>query len=106
MDYPEVWQWLQTSEPMMSLVNAILAIVHPKLYHAGLAANAALEERTSPNKLYHWTSAYSGIDVIANRITPPHRDGGGALSFYDLLLSLGKGHDAKLHVTDLGAQFA
>jgi hypothetical protein len=91
---------------MEHLVNAILAIIHPNLHHTGLAANAALVQKMPSNKPYCWTSAYSDMDVIVNQIMPPHQDAGGALSYYDLLLSLGKGHHAALHITDLGAQFA
>lgn len=46
------------------------------------------------------------MDIIVNRITPPHIDAGGAPSFYDHLLSLGQGHSASLHLEDLDAQFA
>ena len=84
-------------------MNAILGIVHPDLYQAGLEAKEAYHASEMSKKLYHWPSVYSGIDVIANCLTPPHRDAGGAASSYDLLLSLGEG-SPELHLTDIGAQ--
>ena len=75
-----------------------MGIVHSDLLDAGLKANSALND-----KLCNWTSSYSGIDVIVNRVTPLHQDAGGAASFYDLLISLGEGHQAEFHVSDLDA---
>ena len=101
-----MWNWLQRVEPFEQFANAVLGIVHPDLLDAGLKANSALNDRLSSDKPCNWTSAYSGIDVIVNRMTPPHRDAGGAASFYDLLISLGEGHQAEFHVSDLDARFA
>jgi len=100
---PEVQEWLHQSEPMESLANAILSIVHPDLHQMGQMANQVYEANAESDKLSDWPSVYSGIDVIVNRLTPPHRDAGGAASSYDLLISLGEGL-ADLHLTDLGAQ--
>ena len=100
---PEVQEWLHQSEPMESLANAILSIVHPDLHQVGFEANQAYEASTELDKPCDWPSVYSGIDIIVNRLTPPHRDAGSAASSYDLLISLGEGH-ADLHLTDLGAQ--
>lgn len=46
------------------------------------------------------------MDVIANRITPRHYDQGGAVSFYDHLISLGEDHDACLLLDTLHGEFA
>ena len=100
----KVRQWLQKVELFEQFINAILAIVHQDLLQAGLEANVTLNNSSS-DKPYNWTSAFSGMDLIVNRITPPHQDAGGTLSFYDLLVSLGEGHQADFHVTDLGACF-
>lgn len=53
-----------------------------------------------------WPSEFSGLEVIVNRETPNHRDPGASPSFYDLLVSLGKGHRAVLALPDLGAELA
>ena len=84
-------------------MNAILGIVHPDLYQAGLEAKEAYEASEMSKKPYHWPSVYSSIDVIANRLTPPHHDAGGAASSYDLLLSLGEG-SPDLHLAGVGVQ--
>ena len=91
---------------MERLANAILGIIHPDLHQAGLAANVAYKDHMASCQPSNWTSAYLGMDVIVNRITPLHRDASGASSSYDLLISLDKGYKAKLCVTDIGAQFA
>jgi hypothetical protein len=53
-----------------------------------------------------WPTIYPAMDVIVNRLTPQHYDKGGALSFYDHLVSFGQGHAAKLLVDELDAEFA
>ncbi|KAG1726467.1 hypothetical protein EDB19DRAFT_1595149, partial [Suillus lakei] len=51
-----------------------------------------------------WPSVFSGIEVIVNQETQNHWDPGASPSFYDLLVSLGKGHQAILNLPDLGAE--
>ncbi|KIJ61164.1 hypothetical protein HYDPIDRAFT_73855, partial [Hydnomerulius pinastri MD-312] len=53
-----------------------------------------------------WPSDFSGIDVITNQLTPEHRDPGGAPTFYNLLVSLGKGHEVVLHMGNIDADLA
>jgi hypothetical protein len=53
-----------------------------------------------------WPSVYPAMDVIANRITPPHCDQGRAISFYDHLVSFGEDHNARFLVLDFQAEFA
>ncbi|KIJ58338.1 hypothetical protein HYDPIDRAFT_67266, partial [Hydnomerulius pinastri MD-312] len=50
-----------------------------------------------------WPSLFSGIDIIANRITPRHQDQGSCAEAYDLLVSIGEGHDARLDLCDFKA---
>ena len=52
-----------------------------------------------------WPTVYGGMDIIVNRVIPSHCDGGGTFFLYDHLLSLGQGHDAKLQLDDLEAEF-
>ncbi|KAG2112798.1 hypothetical protein BD769DRAFT_1319072, partial [Suillus cothurnatus] len=51
-----------------------------------------------------WPSKFSGIEVIVNQEMPHHQDPEASPSFYDLLVSLGKGHQAILDLPDLGAE--
>ncbi|KAH7918516.1 hypothetical protein BV22DRAFT_984542, partial [Leucogyrophana mollusca] len=48
-----------------------------------------------------WPSVFTGIQIIVNRSTPAHRDSGSSASMYDLLISLGRGHNATLEINDL-----
>lgn len=52
-----------------------------------------------------WPSIYPGMDIIANRITPKHCDQGGAVTYYDHLISFGQDHDAIFRLDDLDAEF-
>lgn len=63
-----------------------------------------LEELKTP--LPTWPTVYPALDVIANRLTPRHYDQGGAIYFYDHLVSFGQGHDARFLVDDFHAEFA
>jgi hypothetical protein len=79
-------------------------VVHPQLWSANYnAISSLLEEPKIP--LPKWPTVYSGMDVIANRLSPGHFDTGGALTFYDHLLNFGQDHDARLCLDDLKGQF-
>lgn len=58
------------------------------------------KRRSKLHPLPHWKTFYTGISVIANRLTPSHRDVGGFQNGFDLLLSLGT-HDADLLLDDI-----
>ncbi|KAG1822963.1 uncharacterized protein BJ212DRAFT_1211751, partial [Suillus subaureus] len=51
-----------------------------------------------------WLSIFSGLELIVNRVTLSHRDPGGSATLYDLLVSLGKGHHAKITLPDIQAE--
>ncbi|KAG1898816.1 uncharacterized protein F5891DRAFT_913765, partial [Suillus fuscotomentosus] len=51
-----------------------------------------------------WPSIFSGLEIIANRVTFSHRDAGGSPSLFDLLVSLGRNHHATLALADLHAE--
>lgn len=91
-------------EPWEQLLDAVLQIVHPDMHVANINARAKLLGSLCIPRLT-WPTCYSGMDIIVNRITPPHCDAGGAYSFYSNLLSLGIGHDAQFCLDDLEAQF-
>lgn len=92
---------------MESLINGILALVNPPLYRSGLEAFCKLkmEEKSlawrSPS-WEKWVSLFSGIGVIADRRSPPHKDTGGWPDAYDLLASMGKHESAELKVHESG----
>jgi len=63
-----------------------------------------LKELNRP--LPSWPTTYHALDVIANRATPQHYDQGGAITFYDHLISLGQDHDAHFFLDNLHGEFA
>ena len=71
-------------------MDAVLHIVHPKLWTANNAAVDQLVSQLSPS--FPWPTSFTEMDLIVNQVTPPHWDSGGAVMFYDHLLSLGFGH--------------
>lgn len=75
------------------------------MYTANCNATHALLKMLNNSSLI-WPTVYHGMDVVANRKSKEHMDLGGAISFYDHLVSFGQGHDAKLLLRELGAQFA
>ncbi|KZP07464.1 hypothetical protein FIBSPDRAFT_759968 [Athelia psychrophila] len=88
--------------PMELLANAVTSVINPQLYLAGLqAANAV--QTLQPTVL--WASVWSGIALIVNRETPCHRDTGGSVSMYDLLVSAGTHQACHIDIHELGAEF-
>lgn len=98
---------LSTTE---SFWNAITAVSAPDLFNAGSTAmSKVLQEVRSFNQpkstaASEWPSIYSGLEVIANRVTFSHRDAGGSPTLQDLLVSLGTGHAAKITLADVHAE--
>ena len=68
------------------------------------ATSLLLQQLNNPTLT--WPTVYPGMDIISNRLTPRHYDKGGALSFYDHLVSFGQGHDAQFLLHDFDAEFA
>ena len=83
----------------------MLQIVHPELWSATALASQQLIHQL-PFSIPCWPTAFTGLDLIVNRVTEPHLDSGGAITFYDHLLSLGMDHGANLHLDDLDAELA
>jgi hypothetical protein len=90
-----------------------LALTHRPLY---LAGHEAISKVKRPKALgikikthQHvdsWNSAFTGISVIANRVTPRHRDSGGSFPWCDLLFSAGRHRGAFLGLDDIGAELS
>jgi hypothetical protein len=84
-------------------LNAIVAMTAPGLFQCGAQATKELKKLAMHPSTDLWRSVFSGMDIIANRRTPNHRDTGGALQHFDLLLSAGDHSDAELRVPDITA---
>ncbi|KAH9012488.1 hypothetical protein EDB85DRAFT_1900316 [Lactarius pseudohatsudake] len=70
-------EWLDRATESNSIMSAILAVIHPELYDAGRNTLKVLRGHSEiqPQEILHqWTSVYSGISVICNRLRPAHRD--------------------------------
>ena len=92
-------------QPVEELLDAVLSIVHPKMWRANRDTTQQLLCQLDVD-LPIWPIVYPVMDVIANRVTPRHCNGGGAFSFYDHLVSLGVDHDAILQLHDFQAELA
>jgi hypothetical protein len=53
-----------------------------------------------------WPSFFSGLEVISNRVTPPHRDKYGGPPDYDFLVSAGTHEGAWLDLPDVKARLS
>lgn len=88
------------------LVSSALAIAHPEQYRItrqALAQLSCLDDFR--DHVENWTFAFNVLTVIANRLTPMHRDrASGARELFDLLLSIGGGLHTTLSLPGLGAR--
>ena len=97
--------WLAAISESNAIVSAILAVIHPKLYDAGWKTINFLMEKPEicpQNILSQWASVFSGVSVISNRMTPPHRDNGSRVHWYDMLVALGSYQNCNLELPGLG----
>lgn len=93
-----------------ALLNSTLQLIASDLFDKGSEAMCKIKDGVQMAQNYpsvdSYTSVYSGMDVIVNRITPPHRDPGGCPTHFDLLVSLGTHTQANLLVKELGASLS
>lgn len=98
-------EWLDAISQSNSILSAILAVMHPELHDAGRETMNRLRQDTDiqpQDVLHRWTSAFNGVSVIFNRITPPHRDGNTRKQWYDLLVSIGNYRNCNLELPGAG----
>jgi hypothetical protein len=97
--------WLNKISQSNAILSAILSVIHPLLYHTGRETLTCLREST---KIWHqdvltkWTSVFTSISVICNRISPAHWDTQSWHHWYDLLASLGPYQKCNLDLPGLG----
>jgi hypothetical protein len=105
---PEAAQFLSEIANAELLVDSILSLTSPELYKIGQEAINKLKETTQEPDLNVnlWPSSFSGIQVINNRTTPPHRDKGAAPTVYDLLLSVGTHSSSRIGLVDVQTTFS
>jgi hypothetical protein len=102
---PAALDWLDAISESNAILSAILAVIHPELYDAGwetIKRLRSVPEIESQNIFRRWASVFSGVSVISNRYTPPHRDGNSRQNWYDLLVTLGRYRNCSLELPGLG----
>ena len=103
---PAALKWLDSIPESNAVLSAILAVIHPQLYEAGRQTIERL--RSTPeiedpeDLLSRWASVFSGVSVISNRYTPPHRDQGSRYHWYDILATSGCYRNCDLKLPGLG----
>lgn len=101
-------QFIQSIQDGEAVMNCISVLISPELHRIGTQATNMLKhgqwlKNKHPN-INLWTSIYSGIEVIVNRVTPVHRDSEAAPSMYDLLVSAGTHQQAWMDLPDVKAR--
>ncbi len=102
---PVALDWLDAISESNGILSAILAVIHPKLYDAGWQTINHLgdtPEFGDQDILDQWASVFSGVGVISNRYTPPHRDTNSRANWYDILATLGRYESCDLKLPGLG----
>ena len=96
--------WLKISAEFERFLNWTLSLIHPELFISGLEILQKLREYGPTMDIARkWESVFTGIAIISNRITPPHRDRRGKPEWFDLLLNYaGRNSQPELLINDLG----
>jgi hypothetical protein len=100
-------KWIAKSAWISLLSSAILSIIHPGLYVSARSAieiiggMEAFEEVTMK-----WPSVFNGVQAIANRVTPKHRDANSLQEWYDILITMGSYHNSSMKLYNIGVELA
>jgi hypothetical protein len=97
--------WIETSNNLERFLNLTLSLVNPDLFYSGLLTLEKLRElETTKDIAQHWQSVYTGISVISNRLTPPHRDSKGRPEWFDTIVNYSNLSSPRLFFEDLGLE--
>jgi hypothetical protein len=92
------------------ILNCIGILACPDLFSTGMASIDKLKRGEDLHKWHDnvkiWPSFFSGMEVIANRHTPSHRDGQGGPACYDFLISAGRHSNGWLDLPDIDARLS
>lgn len=109
---PAASAWVSAMEETNTLLGAVLGVIHPPTFNAGVNCIRNIEQSPEIAKrenlddlLQVWTSPCVGVSVINNRNTPLHRDNGASYGSMDILSSVGHFYDARFMVPSLGYEF-
>ncbi|THH05826.1 hypothetical protein EW146_g9795 [Bondarzewia mesenterica] len=99
-------QWLQDFTDLSAILSGILRIIHPEQYFAGIECMEKLGDITDISELVHrWPSVFNGVSVIAQRLTPPHRDRNSHAEWYDLLATISPYWNGTFELLGIGVSF-
>jgi 2-oxoglutarate-Fe(II)-dependent dioxygenase family protein len=80
--------WVKNTNEMERFLNLTLSLIHPDLFRSGLLMLHKLRELEATREVAkEWQSVFTGISVISNRVTPPHRDSKGRAEWFDVLIN-------------------
>jgi hypothetical protein len=87
------------------LCNCITSLVIPELYQCGSTAIKRVLEGQHAFRRYDevkiWPSCFTGMQVIVNRTTPPHKDESRSSTLYNLLVSASTHSEARIICRDI-----
>jgi hypothetical protein len=100
----ETSNWLKKSNDVERFLNLTLSLINPDLFQTGLEMLRRLRSSdTTEDIAEQWQSVYTGIAIISNRITPPHRDRKGRPEWFDTLLNYSDSATSpRLFIDDIG----
>lgn len=109
---PVVSAWVSVMETTNTLLGAVLGVIHPPTFNAGVNCVLGIERSPDIAKrenlddlLQVWTSPCIAGSVINNRNTPLHRDNGASYGSMDILTSVGSFNKGRFMVPGLGYEF-
>jgi len=97
----------------MAIAGALYAVLHPRMYKAGIEFIWSVMEGKFPvqclnetaKALQFWSSPFNVVSLIVNRDTPVHRDSAGPACGLDLLLTGGSYNDGIFDTPSLGRRW-
>ena len=104
--------WLEDMLESSALLGALLRVLHPEQYMAGMTALQAMadcpevvrESEQIMRILRLWSSPYSSYSIVSNRMSVVHRDNSSRPECFDMLLTLGNYDDGEIVFPNLGVR--
>jgi hypothetical protein len=86
-----------------ALISAILRVIHPELYRAGLAIiRAQGEDPCLLLAIKIWASVFNGVTAISNCQTPVHVDNQSRATWFDILATVRGDSDLTFQIPEVG----
>lgn len=101
-------QWAADACYPAAILSAALSIMHPTLFKRGMEGMKGLKEyadqsdRNMAKALTNWSSVFTNMQLIANRLAPLHRDPNSHAPWFDLLCTIGEYEEGYMYMPSLG----